>query len=226
MKNYYKILNIDPSLDERKLELLLANLDYKYDMILNNSSNQDMLYKAKKYKDLIEEFNAILVSYGSKNNYDRALKISEKANSIKLKVGNIDKKRKYKIAISLITAGVIAIGAGTIIKRNLKITEIPIYPEDSIESILQDYDIDGIQLIGEDNINFRPKYYDSESGVKIIHKRKEEDKINEITDERKNNHNPKTEYSFKYIVKSGDTVSGLQLTIIVSNPNFLSAIEA
>ena len=54
MKNYYKILNIDPSLDERKLELLLANLDYKYDMILNNSSNQDMLYKAKKYKDLIE----------------------------------------------------------------------------------------------------------------------------------------------------------------------------
>ena len=151
-----------------------------------------------------------MVSYGSKNNYDRALKISEKANSIKLKVGNIDNKRKYKIAISLITAGVIAIGAGTIIKRNLKITEIPIYPEDSIESILQDYDIDGIQLIGEDNINFRPKYYDYESGVKIIHKRKEEDKINEITDERKNNHNPKTEYSFKYIVKSGDTVSGLQ----------------
>lgn len=209
MRNYYELLGLDPFMNYRSLEKELLHEEFRCDMVINNSQSDEMVFKAKKRRNMIKEFESVLKSYGSKKNYDRALKISGKFNymkkNLKVKVGNIDKKKKFKIFVAgLVVAGTITSGA-ILATNNLTVTEVPIYSDDSIEKVLEDYDIDSFQLLGKDKIG---NYTDSDA--KIIHTKKDEDRINKVSNERMEEHIPKKTYSFKYVVKLGDTVSGLE----------------
>lgn len=207
MKNYYEILSINPLINARELERELLHKELKCDMVINNSSSKEMVDEAKRIRNTIKEFEKVIESYGSKENYDRALKISGKFNDVKkflkVRTGKIDKKRKFKLFVtSLVLAGTITSGI-IVATNNLEVTKVPIYTDDSIEKVLEDYDINSFQLLNKNNI-----YSDSEA--KIIHTKKDEDRINKVSDEREKNHKPAKTYSFKYVVKLGDTVSGLE----------------
>lgn len=207
MKNYYEILSINPLINARELERELLHKELKCDMVINNSSSKEMVDEAKRIRNTIKEFEKVIESYGSKENYDRALKISGKFNDVKkflkVRTGKMDKKRKFKLFVtSLVLAGTITSGI-IVATNNLEVTKVPIYTDDSIEKVLEDYDINSFQLLNKNNI-----YSDSEA--KIIHTKKDEDRINKVSDEREKNHKPAKTYSFKYVVKLGDTVSGLE----------------
>lgn len=207
MKNYYEILSINPLINARELERELLHKELKCDMVINNSSSKEMVDEAKRIRNTIKEFEKVIESYGSKENYDRALKISGKFNDVKkflkVRTGKIDKKRKFKLFVtSLVLAGTITSGI-IVATNNLEVTKVPIYTDDSIEKVLEDYDINSFQLLNKNNI-----YSDSEA--KIIHTKKDEDRINKVSDEREKDHKPAKTYSFKYVVKLGDTVSGLE----------------
>mgnify|MGYP004544023205 FL=1 len=218
MKNYYELLGLDPFMNYKELERELLHEEFRCDMVMNNSKNEEMLIEARNKRKMIREFESVLRSYGSKENYDRALKISKKFNyikeTLKVKIGKIDKKKKFKIIVAgLVVAGTIASGA-VLAANNLTSTEVPLYPEDdSVVDFLEEYNIHSYQVPKGDIYKIEGnKFVDSNSidYVKIYHKIKDEAKIDKITEKRENEHKPKKEYAFKYIVKSGDTVSGLE----------------
>ena len=101
MKNYYELLGLDPFMSYKELERELMHEEFRCDMVINNSKSEEMLIEARNKRKMIKEFESVLKSYGSKKNYDRALKISGKFNymkkNLKVMVGNIDKKKKFKI---------------------------------------------------------------------------------------------------------------------------------
>ena len=152
MKNYYKMLGYDPNFSEEELLKKISSDKEKYLMIIDRVNEIEKLKIAKRRLEVLEEFNSMIRAYGSKKNYDKALSMAKNReynkDKLKVKIGNIDKKRTFKVMVGFVLAAGIAFGAGKIVKNNLEIVDIPVYKGDSVVDILNDYGVNKPALVG------------------------------------------------------------------------------
>lgn len=215
MKNYYKMLGYDPNFSEEELLKKISSDKEKYLMIIDRVNEIEKLKIAKRRLEVLEEFNSMIRAYGSKKNYDKALSMAKNIeynkDKLKVKIGNIDKKRTFKVMVGFVLAAGIAFGAGKIVKNNLEIVDIPVYKGDSVVDILKDYEANKLALVGEGfgYATYPDDYSANKENLSIISKKEDVKRINEVTEKRVMEHNPKA-YTFKYVVKEYDTITQLE----------------
>lgn len=203
MKNYYEILNIKQDVTE---EELYKNIKKKISYIKNTTKNDNLSSKTagRVVIVLCEAFLLTLKHYGSKENYDRALKM--KYNK-KVKQ---NKKTNFNRKFALVAAGLVMSAGITIAAANLETTEIPVYTGQTLSDICIEYNIGELEIIGD---GFRTKDYEYQDDDTLTVVSTDE-KIGNINSMLNENSEVVAEseietYTFKYIVKSGDTATGL-----------------
>lgn len=191
--DYYSALHID-DFDDINEEELFKRLDVGIKRLYDRKkhSSEKERKECEELIDTARRFKMVLKSYGSKENYDRALKKkTDKKVSVK-KFRNIGKK-----AVLVATLGGVAIG-GIVAMNTYDVIEVPIQEDQSIESVL------------DSEFDYRKLWNN-----KIIVKESDSDKIIEYVNNKNaeisdNDEEKDTTYSFKYIVESGDTIIGLK----------------
>lgn len=190
MVNYYNLLNIDKNMSEEKLINTL-----KKNQKLLKLKKDKVKGEEKKYVALAEALTKIFLMtinhYGSKENYDKAL---EKSHDRIVRIKRFGKRNIKKFVL---VGSLSAVVAGGIIgfAATHEVVEVSVKDDSSIEQICEDY--------GIKKINFRGYQNFGELVAKFLvnNEKAEEIKQKELEKE--------FVYAFDYIVKPGDTHSGL-----------------
>lgn len=194
MINYYWKLSIDPRISELQLNLLFKRVR------ISSSYNN-------KQKKLYKEFEDTIRRYGSKENYDKSLKNAEikkrqmeveKQEEISIKNAKIKKfKENFNWKRAALVVGITGVLAGSIVTASsYKIVEIPLYDNESLETVSQELGINSSRFFGVKAGEDR--------SAKIIVSNRYVDDIEALMAERDKY------YTFNYIVQQGDSRSGIE----------------
>lgn len=203
MINYYTLLGINRNISEEKLLSIIEN-----NISILKKKSEKLTGKDKMYAlvsiSLHKKFLKTIKHYGSKEVYDKALGMSYD-KVIKLKVP--EKKTLKKIAIYGTLAGVII--GGISIEKNLTKVEVKLYPDDTIESLCEEFDIKKYNIPLFNN-ELRKSIAKGES-IEIIVSNDKASKIESVMQERLEEEKQKNMlYKFNYVVQPFDTISGLK----------------
>lgn len=203
MINYYTLLGINRNISEEKLLSIIEN-----NISILKKKSEKLTGKDKMYAlvsiSLHKKFLKTIKHYGSKEVYDKALGMSYD-KVIKLKVP--EKKTLKKIAIYGTLAGVII--GGISIEKNLTKVEVKLYPDDTIESLCEEFDIKKYNIPLFNN-ELRKSIAKGES-IEIIVSNDKAPKIESVMQERLEEEKQKNMlYKFNYVVQAFDTISGLK----------------
>lgn len=191
MINYYKLLGIDRKLNEEKLmKLLNRRIDY-LTRKKGKANGEDKIYTVIS-EALYRRFLMTIKHYGSKENYDKAL---GKSYDKIVKVKKPSKESLKKFVLIGTISGVII---GGITAANLfDVVEVPLYDNEDIKTISQE-----LEEIGIPN-NFLYTSGMADRIAKYVVPENKTEEVNEFNEERSKG------YIFKYVLKTGDTSSGL-----------------
>lgn len=195
MINYYSLLNklTDrndlKSMDEEKLRSTLKKMSKKL-----RQKSKEMKGKEAAYASVVDlfcrRFLTTIEHYGSKENYDRALRKSAKKVSIKVP----NKKKAGKFVLITLAVGTMAFGLYNV---NFKDAHVPIFPQETYQGVE-----DELNALGIDANFITECKFNLDTGIYRVN-RKDADKVEKYNNERKDT------YSFFYIVKEGETYDDL-----------------
>lgn len=205
VKDYYKILNINPNVSEKELHKMLEKrIDYIKKEI--NEEKSTSKTASKLVIVICENFLKTLEHYGSKENYDRALQL--KYN----KKVNVNKRFKFNKKMAIKTGIFVLAGTAIILSASyLDTVEVPIYTGQTLGDICAEYNVSELEIIGDGLKSKEYKFVDNDSFTVLSTSKKVDDIKDKI--EQKQNDDEKDEvqtYPFYYIVKFGDTASELK----------------
>ena len=202
MLNFYNALNIRQDTPVEDIEKIIKKAQEKAKESNKKGNYLDSLLELK-YVAAGKLFLTTIKHYGSKENYDRALKKSS------AKKVNVNKSFDFKKSFKIFTIGLALTGCIIIFihSSNLVTIEIQVPAGTSIEEVLEHYGITEFELRGDGLRG--PSYVLKEDGTYEVRVSKEKaENIEEIIKADEEAKKPET-YAFKYIVKPGNTSSGL-----------------
>lgn len=208
--DYYRLLGINRKTSEEQLNAILDKQIKEIRKLINDGTVKDKAFGNLAIV-LCEHFKKTLKRYGSKEKYDDALK---KKYSKKVNVNKnfkFDKKVAGKLTKYTALAGIVFVGIT--IPSTLTTVEVPVYDGDTIEMVCEYYGVPTPAMVSE-GLAAHFNGFTEDGSVRIITSRIKAHEIREKVENVKIGHKKETEpvktYGFYYIVKSGDTASGLK----------------
>lgn len=189
MIDYYDLLGIDRKLSEEELIKTIKNDLKLFEKNKSKVTGQDKVLTLS-YIYLGKRFLRTIEHYGSKENYDRALK------KYNVKIKKFKKDGFKKVVLAGCIAGTL-MGGIAAFSTNYDLVNVPMYNNDTLEVVASDLGMSPNNLL----------YI---RGLKAIVKESDRKRFDAKLEERKQEDIEKNKvYNFKYIVCAGDTLSGI-----------------